>query len=260
MSIILEVAVFVITFKIAWIIWVYVYKPGEMTAEKRKLSWTFVQNTMLKTESKAELAYRIITTCIAASAAVLFFQGIIVENTEYSIVIRLLLFFFALANICLLTYLTAFDIKHYEVPDRFTLYYIAFLLLANFVVWLATPESRSVLLWGSSVFSVYSNVLAAAIASAFIAAIVYFTKGKGMGSGDIRLAAIMGLLVGVRGILFGFYITVLSAALVGLIYGLVLRRFRKVRIPFVPFISWGIIVTLCFYPELNQLFESLFLL
>ncbi len=69
---------------------------------------------------------------------------------------------------------------------------------------------------------------------------VLITKEKSLGMGDVYLFIIMGLLVGYEFIFFALSITVLSALVFSVF------KYKKLdlkqKIPFVPFISFGIIL------------------
>jgi leader peptidase (prepilin peptidase) / N-methyltransferase len=76
------------------------------------------------------------------------------------------------------------------------------------------------------------------------------TKGKGMGFGDVKLAFIIGLLLGIKGGLIALYISFIFGALLGLI--LILRRAKslKSKIAFGPFLIGGIVGVLFFKKEI----------
>lgn len=78
----------------------------------------------------------------------------------------------------------------------------------------------------------------------FFWAIIFFTKGKGMGGGDLKLAVFMGLLLGFPGILVALMIAFLSGSLAGLLLIFLKKRNLRQTIPFGPFLSLGGITTL----------------
>lgn len=78
----------------------------------------------------------------------------------------------------------------------------------------------------------------------FFMALIIVTKGKGMGGGDVKLGAFMGLVLGFpKGLL-----AVLLAFLTGAVVSLILIAFRKKRfgenIPFGPFLVTGSLIAL----------------
>ena len=88
------------------------------------------------------------------------------------------------------------------------------------------------------------KLLGAGVGLAIIAIIYLFTKGKGIGFADIKLAALMGLIVGWPGILTALFL----AFVVGAIYGLILigqkKKQWKSAIAFGPFLIIGFYITL----------------
>ena len=71
--------------------------------------------------------------------------------------------------------------------------------------------------------------------------IVVFTRGRGMGLGDVKFAVLMGLLAGYPRILVAFYIAFLTGAWAGVILLLTGRKKLKQTIAFGPFLVLGLV-------------------
>lgn len=71
----------------------------------------------------------------------------------------------------------------------------------------------------------------------FLLAILW--PGGGMGGGDVSMALLVGGVLGFPAVVVGFFIAFLAGTLVGLYMILVLKRSRKTRIPFGPFLAAG---------------------
>jgi len=84
---------------------------------------------------------------------------------------------------------------------------------------------------------VFIYLLVALGASLFFLLIVVATKGKGMGLGDVKLAFLMGLVLGWPKILLALLLAFVSGALVGLALILAGRAKMKSEIPFGTFLS-----------------------
>ncbi|MGD9416500.1 MAG: A24 family peptidase, partial [Desulfobacterales bacterium] len=73
---------------------------------------------------------------------------------------------------------------------------------------------------------------------------------EGMGGGDIKLLAMMGALIGWKGVLF----TIFAASAVGTLAGLAVLlktgKTMKLKIPFGPFLAIGAIAFIFFGPQL----------
>lgn len=125
------------------------------------------------------------------------------------------------------------DLEHMYIPDRFQLT----LLVAGIVAIFADP---SIVWWerlvglgvGAALFGLFYGV----------SFIVY--KREGMGLGDVKLAAVCGLLLGWKNLI----VMVLVASLVGSVVLLALKYARKdedkKEYPFAPFLSLGAIVAM----------------
>ena len=103
------------------------------------------------------------------------------------------------------------------------------------------------------------RVIAGAAAGGLLLLVALAYPG-GMGMGDVKLAGVMGLLLG-RGVGAAIAIAVLAGALVGMI---VLaregaRRGRKTAVPFGPFLALGGIVSVFAGPQLVDLYVHHFL-
>ncbi len=88
------------------------------------------------------------------------------------------------------------------------------------------------------------GLISAAAMLVFFWVIIFFTKGKGMGGGDLKLAVFMGLILGFPNILVALMIAFLSGSLVGLLLIFLKKRNLKQTIPFGPFLSLGGIISL----------------
>ena len=123
--------------------------------------------------------------------------------------------------------IVSYDLRHTLIPLPFTL------ALIGAAVAVRVGEAFSVL----SIAPVTDALLGAAALGGFLALVVLVTRGKGMGTGDIHIAAALGLLFGFwRGIevmMLAFWI----GALVGVVLLAFGKGFRmKSEVPFAPFL------------------------
>ena len=133
---------------------------------------------------------------------------------------------FGILIMVLLVFSTVFDLKYMVLPDFSTVILIIIAFLG-----VVFDESN-----------IIPYLLSALIASGFLLILNIFTKGNGMGMGDVKLAVFMGLFLGYPKIIVAFYV----AFIVGAIFGLILMIFKKAnkksQIPFGPFMVLGIFV------------------
>jgi len=82
------------------------------------------------------------------------------------------------------------------------------------------------------------SLLAGGVAAAgFFLFLVFVTRGKGMGMGDVKLAGLMGLVLGLPGIVVALMLAFLTGAVTGVILVLIGRKRLGEHIPFGPFLA-----------------------
>lgn len=100
-------------------------------------------------------------------------------------------------------------------------------------------------------------ILGGAIGFAIIGAIVFFTKG--MGTGDIEIAAICGLFLGIKGILLGLFLAIIFGGGVGIIVLALKLKKAKERMPFGPFIAIGNLISMLWGVEILKFYWKFFI-
>ncbi|MEK7166138.1 MAG: prepilin peptidase [Patescibacteria group bacterium] len=104
-----------------------------------------------------------------------------------------------------------------------------------------------------------NHIVSASAATMFFAALHFGTHGRGMGFGDVKFVAMMGLLLGFPGIVVGLYIAFLTGAFLSTI--LVIIRVKKIkqRIAFGPFLVAGTVIAFFHTTTLVEWYTKLFL-
>jgi len=126
-----------------------------------------------------------------------------------------------------------YDFKHSLIPDAIiypaivTAFLYRFLEIRKFSHWPLIAYNFKTLL--PIVFSAFG-------AAAFFLLIVLASKGKWMGTGDIWLAFLMGLILGWPNILVALMLAFLIGAIIGLVLIILGRKSLKSEIPFGPFL------------------------
>ena len=122
-----------------------------------------------------------------------------------------------------------YDLRHMLIIDRFTIPAMIFALTMN--LWLGIIPAWSIILGGL--------VLAFFFWTQF-----FFSKGTWVGGGDIRMGALMGLMLGLQQGLVALFLSYLLGAIVSM--GLLLSRKvdRKTPIPFGTFLAVGTTIVL----------------
>ncbi len=134
--------------------------------------------------------------------------------------------------------ITFIDLDHRIIPDVITLPGIPVFFLMTLVVPDVTLRNSVIglLIGGGSLWTV-----------AYIYKLV--TGKDGMGGGDIKLLAMMGVLIGWQGVLFTIFISSATGAITGLLVMLVQKGDLKLAVPFGPFLAIGAIAYIFVGPQ-----------
>ena len=87
--------------------------------------------------------------------------------------------------------------------------------------------------------------------------IVAMINPAGMGGGDVKFAAALGLMVGFPGILMALWISVIGVGIFAIILILTSKKGRKDTIPFGPFMAVGAAVVLIAGPDIINWYQDL---
>jgi prepilin signal peptidase PulO-like enzyme (type II secretory pathway) len=133
-----------------------------------------------------------------------------------------------------LEYIAYKDFKTMEV-DNLTSLILMLSLIVITVILFFIPDYKD---WA------FQKLLGAIILGSVFQLIVLLTKEKGLGQGDVRLAIISGILVGMDNLILWLYVTIFSALIYGLFLAKKKKKFKGLKIPFVPFMVLGMVVIL----------------
>ena len=165
---------------------------------------------------------------VEAIAGILFVLSFLTLSASGNLTIASLLFNFFLVSI--LVIVAAVDFKFSLIPTSFV--YLASLvaLVYNFIF------------LNHNLF--IQNVGAAFLAAAIFGILVIVTRGKGMGSGDITLAFLMGLVLGFGQMVLAVFLAFFFGALVSVFLIILGKKHFGQTIPFAPFLVLGFLVGL----------------
>lgn len=154
---------------------------------------------------------------------------------KYGLSLQALIIFAFISALIVITYI---DIDHKIIPNQITLPGIPIFLFAALIF----PEMHLT----DSLLGILSGG-----GSLFLIAWIYkaITQKAGMGGGDIKLLAMIGAMIGWKGVLFTIYAASATGTAVGVLLMLVKGKSIKFAIPFGPFLSIGAI-TYIFLGEL----------
>jgi leader peptidase (prepilin peptidase)/N-methyltransferase len=162
---------------------------------------------------------------------------------KFGIRLEALIYYAFIAALLVITFI---DIDHQIIPDVVTLPGIPIFFAAGFALPRMTlAESLLGILVGGG--------------SLFLVAWLYhlLTKKEGMGGGDIKLLAMIGAVIGWKGVLFTIFLASAVGTLAGLLVMLKTRKSMKLAVPFGPFLAIGGITYLFFGPLLIHWYFNL---
>ncbi|HEX9696369.1 MAG TPA: prepilin peptidase [Actinomycetota bacterium] len=131
--------------------------------------------------------------------------------------------------------LSLIDLEHKLIPNR-----LLYPALAAGIVFVAIAAGTGPG-WGA-----FGRAAGGAAASFAVFNVIHFISPGGMGYGDVRLSALIGLYLGYLGwgrIYAGFLVGFLLGAVVGLLLMLVGKAGRKTAVPFGPFLAAGAVIS-----------------
>ena len=150
---------------------------------------------------------------------------------------------------CFLIIIFVYDLKHYIIPDKVIYPAIFAALVFNFL-------PRQIFSGGFNQFS----ILSAFGAAGFFFLIVLVSRGRWMGVGDIKLAFLMGLILGFPDILIALFLAFFFGAIIGI--GLIISGKKTLRseVPFGPFLVTGAFLALFFGENIIRWYSHFFYL
>lgn len=154
----------------------------------------------------------------------------------------------ALLLISTLVVIFFIDLEHYIIPNVVVLP-VAVAGLAAMVAISLTASDPGFPAW-------WTFPLAGLVSGGFFF-VIAFIFPRGMGMGDVKLAALLGFFLG-RAVIIGLFLGFLLGALVGLALIAGGGRSRKSKVPFGPFLAVGALVALFYGNELLDLYLGFF--
>lgn len=138
-----------------------------------------------------------------------------------------------------------YDLKRYIIPDKIV--YPAIIVSG---IWYLV----SGIFIQDTKYEILNTILAAFMASGFFLFLVLVSKGKWMGLGDVKLAFLMGLILGWPNILLALFLSFFSGAIVGVGLIMLHKKGFKSEIPFGPFLSASTIFILLYGSQIIEKF------
>lgn len=135
------------------------------------------------------------------------------------------------------------DLEHFLILDSVVFSSFSAAVVLNLVLDLVNHKT---------ILSLHSNFIGGLAAAVFAALpfflVWYFSAGKWMGFGDVKLALLLGVFLGFPNIFVGLMLAILSGGFLSIFLLTLTDKTLKSRLPFGTFLSFGSILTL-FYGE-----------
>ena len=159
------------------------------------------------------------------------------------------------ACISLLVAISLIDLEHGLILDVMVFPSIVLLLLlAPF--WSEIGFSRS-FLGDETLIASLANSSLSGLGAFLVFLVVAMINPAGMGGGDVKFAAVLGLMAGFPGILMTIWLSAIGGGLIAIGLILARRKTRKDSIPFGPFMAVGAAVALIAGPDLMTWYRGL---
>ena len=151
---------------------------------------------------------------------------------------------------CLFLVLMVIDLEHHILPNK--------LVYPGIVVALAISVAFSVLPNNLEVVPrIESAAAGGGIGLGLFLLIIVVSRG-GMGWGDLKMASLIGLVIGYPLVFVALFLAVVSGGLISWVLILIKARSRKQSIPFGPFLSLGAIAALLWGTNILDWYTGLF--
>lgn len=201
---------------------------------------------------------RNIASTIFFVPTILIFCTRIFQNDENSLETKLIIAVISSILCYLFIYLAVDDALTFSIYTKLAYLILVISFSVNIFVLVTLGIQNEVILFENVIFKPTYNILSGSIIGLFTWLMVKISNEKWLGEGDIFVYTSSALLLGTDKIIPAVYITIISATIFGILLGIKRRTFKKVLIPFVPFIVAGTFVSIIMYPEITTILKNLF--
>jgi len=188
------------------------------------LSYILLRGKCRNCQAKISLQYPLVEFLAGTLSLAIFFK--------FPIFPFYIIYFVLIAALIVVSFI---DLEHRIIPDLITLPGIPVGFAASFFLPEITyPDSLAGIFLGGGTL--------------YLIALTYhiLTKKEGMGGGDIKLLAMLGGFIGIKGVLFTIFFGSLLGTLVGVVMIFFGKKGRFYAIPFGPFLSTASVIYLFF--------------
>lgn len=199
-----------------------------------------------------------------------FFEYYFISFPKLRIIIFVIVLFWLFFSTILII-LSIIDFKHYLIPDKILFPGIigAILLNISFLFFNGFSKTDFFLTKGLNFLGPVSNLLlpletvwlnyllGAVIFSGFLFLIYFFSRGKGMGFGDVKLGIFLGLILGLSASILALALAFIIGAGISIVVLYLKKKKLKEQIPFGPFLVLGSLIAVIFGEQIVNLYLRL---
>jgi prepilin signal peptidase PulO-like enzyme (type II secretory pathway) len=196
-------------------------------------SWVFLVGKCRYCKGKISWQYPLVE--LATGFLFLLVYAIFGQNLVYLL--------FLLYIVCVFVVIFVYDLKHYLIPDK--------------ILFPAIAVASMYRIFGDF-YGLPNYILAVIIGSGFFLIIFLISKGNWMGFGDVKLAILMGLLLGVPNILLALFLAFFLGAIIGLMLMAQKKKGLRSEIPFGPFLILGTFLSIFWADKIIQWYLNFF--
>jgi len=213
------------------------FPPSHCSACKHRLavkdlvpliSYIFLKGRCRYCETHITLRIPIVEASTAIAFGLLFLKF---PHSPASLAIAIFYF-------CLLIAITVIDLEHQ--------------LILNWLVYPAAPIATALSIWSSRpsmVPDIEHAAIGLGIGLILFLLIALLSRG-GMGLGDVKMAALMGIILGYPNVLVAIFLAIVAGGIVAIALLATRKKGRKQGIPFGPFLAFGTMLALLWGPSI----------
>ncbi|MBL7156296.1 MAG: prepilin peptidase [Candidatus Pacebacteria bacterium] len=214
------------------------------------LSFLILKGKCRYCEKKISLQYPVVELAIGLLFLLIFIISFGGPAVGWQFFQTILNFIFLSTITSFLAIIFIYDLKHYLISDKIVYSAIGITFLYQLF---------KVFSFGNLDFRILINpIISGILASAFFLAIVLISHGKWMGLGDVKLAFLMGLLLGFPNIIIAMFLSFFIGAIIGI--GLIAFKKKnfKSEVPFGPFLVFGTFLAMFWGEQIINWYLNLF--
>ena len=196
---------------------------------------------------KLSIQYPLVELLAAVSFALFFLVWGQTLTDKGLTPVLLLSFLFSLFSISVLIVVSVYDLRWGLIPDKVILPALVISLLYQLILLPVLMYTSEVYISGVDILLDLGTV---GLVGAFFFSLIFITRGKGMGGGDLKLSIFIALALGFPQAIIALLLAFLTGALASVILLSSGKKGLKSHVPFGPFLALGAYLALLWGSQL----------